>query len=80
MQVISTNILDKPKYRIALVVCYFGKLPNYSCLVMRSAGENPTIDWFIYGDQPPDFELPPNVRFLSMTMTELHSCKNRSPH
>jgi hypothetical protein len=59
------------KHRIALVVCYFGKLPNYSRLVMRSAGANPSIDWFIYGDNAPDYELPGNVRFLPLSMPEL---------
>lgn len=59
------------KHKIALVVCYFGKLPNYSRLVMRSAGANPSIDWFIFGDTPPDYELPPNVQFLPLTIPEL---------
>ncbi len=65
------NSISPPRHRIALVVCYFGKLPNYARLVMRSAGANPTIDWFIFGDQKPDYELPANVRFLPMTMPQL---------
>lgn len=53
------------------MVCYFGKLPNYSRLVMRSAATNPSIDWFIFGDTPPDYDLPANVQFLPLTMPEL---------
>lgn len=63
--------MESYKHRIALVVCYFGKLPNYSRLVMRSAGANPSIDWFIFGDHAPDYELPANVRFQHLTMSDL---------
>jgi len=66
------------KHRIALVVCYFGKLPNYASLVMRSAGGNPSIDWFVFGDHPPDFPLPPNVRYLPMAMRELQEIMARA--
>lgn len=60
-----------PKHRIALVVCYFGKLPPYIQLVFRSAAFNPSIDWIVFGDQPPQFTLPPNVRFVSSSMEEV---------
>lgn len=64
-------MLKPHKHRIALVVCYFGRLPNYFHLVMRSAEANASIDWFIYGDTPPDCTFPANVQFMPMTMPEL---------
>lgn len=59
------------RYRIALVVCYFGPLPLYVELVLRSAGGNPTIDWLIFGDQPPAGPLPANVRHFKLGIKEL---------
>ena len=47
--------------RIALVACYFGRLPNYIPLVFQTASFNPTIDWILVGDAVPDFPLPANV-------------------
>lgn len=67
----NCHLHASPQHRIALVVCYFGRLPNYAPLVMRSAASNPTIDWLIFGDHPPDFMLPNNVRYLPLTMREL---------
>ncbi|MBC7979056.1 MAG: hypothetical protein H7Y36_00665 [Armatimonadetes bacterium] len=59
------------KHRIALVVCYFGKLPPYIKLVFRSAAFNPSLDWLVFGDNPPDFPLPTNVRFITIALKEL---------
>ena len=59
------------KHRIILVVCYFGKLPSYGSLVFRSVAHNPSIDWLVIGDHPPDYPLPPNVKFIPSTLQEL---------
>jgi len=58
-------------FRIALVACYFGKLPDYVPLVFHSAAFNPSIDWLIVGDQVPACELPSNVRFHRCELREL---------
>ena len=35
------------QHRIALIACYFGKLPPYASLVFQSAAYNASIDWLI---------------------------------
>lgn len=63
---------DPPlRHRIALIACYFGKLPSYISLVLHSAAHNASIDWLIVGDHPPDYPLPPNVSFIPSTLQEL---------
>ncbi|MBC7981299.1 MAG: hypothetical protein H7Y36_12120 [Armatimonadetes bacterium] len=78
MQVASNDAPLTSRHRIALVVCYFGKLPPYIRLVFRSAAFNPTIDWFVFGDQPPDFEPPPNVNFIVTSIPELEKTMARA--
>jgi len=46
---------------VAIFVPYFGKLPNYFPLWLRSCRYNPTIDWFIFTDDQTPFDYPPNV-------------------
>jgi len=61
-------------FRIALIACYFGPLPNYMPLVFHSASFNPLIDWLIFTDQCVDYPLPRNVRLIRCTLEEL-ACK-----
>jgi len=55
---------------VCVIGIYFGKLPNYFDLWLRSASENPTIDFLIFTDNE-DRELPPNVRFAPMSYEEI---------
>jgi hypothetical protein len=55
--------------RIALIVCYFGKLPDYFCITERTMGANPSIDWLIFGDQLPVSNYP-NVHFIPLSLEE----------
>ena len=54
-----------------MIACYFGKLPPYVSLVLQSAAHNPSIDWLIIGDQEPETQLPPNVRFIHSDIHEV---------
>jgi hypothetical protein len=65
------HINSRQLSKIALVSCYFGKLPNYSKMVFHSAGFNTTIDWLLIGDAAPDFLLPPNVKYYPYRMDEV---------
>lgn len=47
---------------IALVYCYFGKLPWYFQWFTNSCGYNSTVDFYIYTDQPSPAMLPGNVK------------------
>lgn len=55
--------------RIALIVCYFGKLPDYFSITERTIASNPSIDWLIFGDQLP-VSKHPNLRFIPLTLQD----------
>jgi len=59
------------KHKIILFACYFGKLPPYLPLVLRSMACNPSIDWLIIGDNMPDAPFPANVKFVLSSMREV---------
>lgn len=58
------------KNKIAVVVAYFGKFPNYFPLWLKSCGYNPTIDFIIVSDQTPD-NLPKNVIAIPMSLDDV---------
>ena len=59
-------------YKIALIVPYFGRFPNYFQLWLNSCKINPTIDWMVYTDDKRKFDYPSNVH---VTYTTLQSIK-----
>lgn len=64
----------KQTNKIALVVAYFGRFPNYYPLWVKSCSYNPTIDFWIFTDQIIE-DLPANVKCVKMTLLEM---KNRA--
>jgi hypothetical protein len=56
---------------IALVVLYYGTLPNHFNLTLATIRQNPSIDWIIIGDVVPPSELPENIRFIHIPLNEL---------
>ena len=63
----------KEKYRIALVVCYCGKLPWYFDYFVHSCKYNQSVDFLIITD---DFTfkrpLPHNVKLIYKTLNEIN--------
>lgn len=57
--------------KIAIFALYFGQLPEYFPLWLRSAGRNSGIDWFLISDQNVDFELPQNVTTVFATLGQV---------
>lgn len=56
--------------KIAVVVLYFGKFPNYFPLWLRSCGYNKTIDFYVFTDADvPDH--PENVIFVKTTLEDV---------
>jgi hypothetical protein len=55
---------------IALVVCYFGNLPNYFGLTLKTMAANASIDWILLGDTPEQINCPNNVQRIHMTFPE----------
>lgn len=56
--------------KIALVVAYFGRFPNYFPLWLKSCSYNPTIDFWVFTDQN-NQKLPPNVKCVKMSLHEM---------
>lgn len=57
--------------RLALLVPYFGRVPDYADLWLESCRRNPGIDWILLTDCRFDHELPPNVYVHSMSFAGL---------
>lgn len=58
------------KKSICVIGAYFGNLPAYINLWLKSCEYNPSIDFFIFGDTKPD-KLPKNVRHIYMTLSDM---------
>lgn len=59
------------EYKIAMILPYFGKLPNYFDLWLKSAGYNSTIDWLVYTDDRREFDFPANVHVRYLTWEKM---------
>ena len=70
VKLINFMTLVTMKNKIAIVVAYFGKFPNYFSLWVKSCAFNPTIDFFVFTDQKLD-NLPVNVKCIAMTIQEM---------
>lgn len=60
--------------KIALIIPYFGKLPNYFQIFLDSCKENPKFDWIIFTDDETKYDFPPNVHIIPMSFSE---CRNK---
>ena len=56
--------------KIALIVAYFGHLPNYFNLLVKSCTHNPTIDFYLFTDQKFN-ELPDNIYCIPFTLEKM---------
>ena len=57
--------------RICLVIPYFGKLPNYFQLFLKSCSCNSDFNWIVFTDDVTEFQYPPNVRRVIISFEEL---------
>lgn len=63
--------IDKLK-RIALIIPYFGSLPNYFSLWLESASYNKSIDFLLFTDcNLSEYGIPDNVICKYMTLQEI---------
>lgn len=56
--------------KIAIIVPYFGKLPNYIQLFLDSCTINNDYTWFIFTDDDYHYNYPNNVKKIKMTFFE----------
>ena len=63
--------------KIALIVPFFGTLPNYFQLFLDSCGKNPDFDWLIFSDDETAYRYPENVRLHKMTFGQCRELVQR---
>jgi hypothetical protein len=66
--------------KIVLIICYFGKLPNYFNLFLKSAGKNKSFVFLFVSDCSGQIQadIPSNFHFITMRFDEIVSLiKNR---
>lgn len=61
------------KKRLCFIIPYFGKLPNYFPVFLKTCGANPDYNWLIFTNDINDYGYPENVKRIEMTFEE---CKN----
>ena len=62
------------KHSAAIIQHYYGKLPNYFPLWLKSAGCNPQFDFMIFTDCDfSGYKVPGNVHVIHMTFDELRA-------
>lgn len=59
------------KYKIAMVIPYFGKFHSYFDLWLLSAKGNPDVDFLIFTDDKTDYDYPDNVKVFYQTFDEI---------
>lgn len=58
---------------IVIIIPYFGKLPTYFTIWLKSVEYNPTVDFKIYTDCKFEGVLPRNVQIVNITWEELRN-------
>ena len=51
--------------KIAIIVPYFGKMPNYFQLFLNSCASNKKFDWLIFSDDKAKYDYPEKCTFHS---------------
>jgi hypothetical protein len=59
------------KYKIAFLVCYFGKLPWYFDYFIHSCKYNPSVDFYIITDDAYKKQYTSNVKFIHTNLKEI---------
>lgn len=60
-----------PENRIAILICYIGKLPWYTKYFLYTCGHNLDVDFYLICDEQKKFEFPPNVKIINRTLNEI---------
>ncbi len=59
------------KRKVALILPYFGKLPDYFGLALKSYESNADFDWYIFTDDRTPYDFPANVFVTHTTLDQL---------
>ena len=57
--------------KCCFIIPYFGKLPNYFQLFLKTCSKNPLFNWIVFTDDETTFNYPSNVMKVYMTFGSL---------
>lgn len=57
--------------KCCFIIPYFGKLPNYFPLFLKTCQYNTNFDWLVFTDDGTEYDYPQNVQRVEMTFSEL---------
>lgn len=63
--------MQNRQHKIAFIVPYFGKLPNYFNLWLKSAKMNPQVDVFFFTDNEEPQGLSKNIHWVKTTFADV---------
>ena len=58
-------------YKVAIIVCYLGKLPDYFSPFLISCSNNPAYQWIVITDDHVANNLPPNVTVINLSIKDI---------
>ncbi len=74
----SSHSID-PNLKICIITVYFGNLPNYISLWIKSVGLNSNIDFYLYTDDRVDnIEIPDNLHVKKLTLQQMKSLAEKA--
>ena len=56
--------------KVVLITMYFGKLPNYFSLFLKSCEKNKDFNWLIFTDDNTNYNYPKNVKRVNMNFEQ----------
>lgn len=62
--------MENKHKKVAFIIPYLGKLPNYFQIFLDSCSYNKSFDWLIFSDDVTSFDYPSNVHFYQMTFEQ----------
>jgi hypothetical protein len=65
------------RYRIILLVVYYGPFPWYFKYFLHTCGYNAEVNFVIITNNPPPGDLPANVRFENITLKDMRDIASR---
>lgn len=66
-------VINRDMKKCCFIIPYFGSLPNYFPLFLKSCGYNPDFNWLLFTDDETPYNYPDNFRKVSISFSELQS-------
>lgn len=64
--------------KCCFIIPYFGKLPNYFPVFLKSCKENLEFNWLLLTDDKSSYDYPPNFEVIYINFEELKKKFNQS--